>query len=126
MSSRLVRFAAVAFPIFAIVDGAVCIAQPAFLRESMIDLSMPTYMLSILGGAKIIGGALLLLPAPLLWKEWAYAGFFVWWVGGILAHAFSGHDLVQFVPLIIVGVFLLLSFLGHRPRRVMLPSSAAN
>ena len=122
MFAKLIRFAAVAFPVFAIIDGAVCLWQPTFLREAMLSLSMPLYMLSILGAAKILGGAILLLPLPLLWREWAYAGFAVWWLGGIMAHVFNGDDFAQFIPLILVGSFLALSFLEHRPRRVMIPA----
>jgi hypothetical protein len=119
MSDRARLFAANAFPVFAVIDGAICLAQPEFLRESAIALSMPTYILYILGLAKLLGGAVLLLPTSLLMKEWAYAGFAFWWVGGMMTHVFSGHAIGEFVPLTVIGIFLLLSFLEHRPRRAM-------
>ena len=118
------RVVAALFPIFAVVDGVVCLLQPEFLRESMLALSMPTYMLYILGAAKIAGGAVLLLPTPILMKEWAWAGFTIWWVGGMLAHLFSSHSLAEFVPLAVVGVLLLLSFLDYRPRREFMRPAA--
>ena len=55
MQYRLAGIAAKVFPVFAVVDGAVCLAQPEFLQASMISLSLPSYMLIILGLAKLSG-----------------------------------------------------------------------
>ena len=123
MQYRLSGIAAKVFPIFAVVDGVVCLVQPEFLQASMISLSLPTYMLVILGLAKLSGGIVLLAPTSLLLKEWAYAGFCFWWLGGMATHLFSDHAVVEFVPLAVVGVLLLLSFLHHRPRRRMVAST---
>ena len=90
----------------------------------MLALAMPTYMLYILGAAKIAGGAVLLTPTPILMKEWAWAGFTIWWVGGMLAHLFSSHSIAEFAPLAVVGVLLLMSFLDYRPRRKVMSPAA--
>jgi len=83
----------------------------------MDTLFLPHYMLYIVGVAKILGGLTLLMPVPPLFREWAYAGFFIWWTGGIAVHAFSGHPPAQYVGLAILGPLLVLSFLAHHRGR---------
>jgi uncharacterized membrane protein len=79
------------FPVLMVLNGIIDLAMPDQFKDAMDALTMPHYMLVILGVAKIAGGFALLLPVPLFLKEWAFAGFFIWWMGGLSAHAFSGH-----------------------------------
>lgn len=55
------------------------------------QLGYPVYLLSILGIAKLLGVAAILLPKLPTIKEWAYAGFFFAMAGAIISHLVSGH-----------------------------------
>ena len=118
---KLTRWGGIAFAVFAIVDGIANCAQLEFLQQSMEELSLPYYMLYILGVAKISGGLTLLLPTPLRLREWACAGFSLWWIGGMAAHTFSNHAFLSYLPLLSVGVLLLLCHLDHH-RRFITPA----
>ena len=65
------------------------------------------------------GGLVLLAPAPALLREWAYAGFFIWWIGGLSVHTLSHHPLTNSVPLLMLGSLLIVSFLGYHKGRVI-------
>ena len=56
-------------------------------------LGYPTYLLPFLGIAKLIGAAVVLLPAPATLKEWAYAGLTFDLVGALYSHLSIGHEL---------------------------------
>jgi hypothetical protein len=53
------------------------------------ELGYPTYLLTILGIAKLLGVIAILVPKFPLLKEWAYAGFFFIMVGAIFSHMAS-------------------------------------
>jgi len=56
-------------------------------------LGYPTYLLPFLGIAKLIGAAVVLLPAPATLKEWAYAGLAFDLLGALYSHLMIGHEL---------------------------------
>lgn len=112
------------FPVLMVLNGVLELAMPDQFKDAMDALTMPHYMLVILGVAKIAGGFALLFPVPLFLKEWAFAGFFIWWMGGLSAHAFSGHPPTAFVLLLILGTLLSLSFVGHHKGRVVMMKAA--
>ena len=81
------------------------VAGAPAIREALAHLGYPAYLLTILGGAKLIGAvALLQYRAPTL-REWAYAGFTIDLIGAVASHLFSGDSLsVASMP----AVFLLI------------------
>lgn len=58
--------------------------------EMFTHLGYPAYLLTILGGWKILGVVAVLMPKFPLLKEWAYAGFFFVMSGAIFSHLASG------------------------------------
>lgn len=114
---RLHRLAAVLFPLSSVLMGAYDITQPEDLRAAMDAISMPHYILRILGVAKLTGGLVLLLRTPLVLREWAFAGFFVWWSGAVSTHLITGEGLANLVPLGVLGALLIVSFREHATRR---------
>lgn len=85
------------------LNGVFDLMQPEALKAAMDALSMPHYLLLILGGAKIIGAILLHLDRPSWAREWAYAGFTIWFLGGVACHVFSGHGPAQVAPICALG-----------------------
>jgi len=122
---RLHRLAAVLFPLSSVLMGAYDITQPEELRAAMDAISMPHYILLILGVAKLAGGLALLLPTPLVLREWAFAGFFVWWSGAVSTHLITGEGLSNLVPLGVLGALLAVSFREHAVRREIRPIADA-
>ena len=102
------------FAVTIIVNGIVDLARPEPLRAAMDALSMPHYMLWILGFAKVAGGVTILVARDRLIAEWAFAGFFIWAFGGLASHTFSGHPPQEFLPLFLLTTFLIVSYVANK------------
>ena len=66
--------------------------------ESMTALGYPTYFMTIIGFAKLLGVVALLAPGYPLIKEWAYAGFCFNLVGAVSTHLFVSDPLGEWLP----------------------------
>lgn len=73
-------------------------------QATMQQLGYPMYLGTILGVAKLLGAAALLLPVGRTLKEWAYAGFTIDILGAAASWAFVGGEAMAFI---IAGLFLL-------------------
>src|SRR3569623_277909 len=60
------------------------------VADAFTQLGFPGYFRVELAWAKVIGIALLLAPAPVRLKEWAYAGFAINLVSELIAHLAEG------------------------------------
>ena len=60
------------------------------VAEAFTHLGFPTYFRVELSLAKLLGVALLLAPAPIRLKEWAYAGFAIDLGSALIAHLAVG------------------------------------
>jgi len=79
-------------------------------------LGYPTYLLSFLGTAKILGVLAVLLPCPRALKEWAYAGLFFDLSGALYSHLSTG-DPVSVWAFPVIGLLLVgSSYLSARVR----------
>lgn len=79
--------------------------QPFMVDNVVGGLGYPTYMLDILGLAKLLGAITLLAPGLPRLKEWAYAGFVFNLIGAAWSHAASGHGVGEVMPpLVLLGV----------------------
>lgn len=59
----------------------------AYMIEGFHRIGFPDYFRIELGIAKILGIFILLIPkVPKMIKEWAYAGFAITFISGIIAH----------------------------------------
>jgi hypothetical protein len=75
------------------------------MRDGMLRLGFPLYVMTILGVAKLLGVVALLAPGRPLLKEWAYAGFTFNLLGATASHAFAGDPAAEFVgPLFLLGL----------------------
>ncbi len=116
MKRLLIRFTPGAFALLMIVIGVVDFFRPEPVREAMHALDLPVYLLWILGTAKVLGGGAILLDLHERLTEWAFAGFFIWGIGGIACHFFSGHGIGRTTPIVVLFLFLVISYLCYRAR----------
>ncbi len=86
----------VATALFCLQIGFTAFAQLKLpqVAQAFTHLGFPAYFRVELSWAKFLGVAVLLAPAPVRLKEWAYAGFAITLVSALIAH-FSLGDPAQ-------------------------------
>ncbi|MFI6393975.1 DoxX family protein [Nonomuraea sp. NPDC050547] len=84
------------------IEGREALAPP--YAWGIVELGYPVYILTLLGGWKLLGALAILLPKYPLLKEWAYAGMFFLFTGGMFSHIATGDAWYQLLP----ALFLLL------------------
>lgn len=95
------------------------------VAQGMAHLGYPTYVMTLLGVAKLLGVAALLSPGRPLLKEWAYAGFTFDLLGAAFSHAASGDPLADTArPLALLAVGAASYVLRPEARRLALDGSA--
>ena len=82
------------------------------LLKGFEHLGYPTYMLAILGTAKLLGALALVQPWLEKLKEWAYAGFTFTLIGAIWSHIAMGDPFLA--PMLFLAVLGLSYFFRQR------------
>jgi hypothetical protein len=72
------------------------------LVEGFKAIGFPTFFITILGVAKLLGAIVLVAPAGRTLKEWAYAGFIFIFIGAIWTHIVTATSFLM--PLIFLGI----------------------
>ena len=85
------------------------------IAESMAALGYPPYVMTILGVAKLLGVAALLMPGRPLLKEWAYAGFTFDLAGAFASHVFVGDPAGETLAPVMVFAVGATSYLLRPP-----------
>ena len=70
-------------------------------------LGFPSYVLYILGPAKLIGAIVIAIPGFKRLKEWAYAGFVIDFIAAAMCHGLNGDGPEKIAPPLVVLVILL-------------------
>lgn len=78
--------------------------------ETMTRLGFPSYFVTLLGVAKILGVVVLLIPKFPLLKEWAYAGFFFMMSGAIFTHIAAGNSMSEIFPSLLLLILIVVSW----------------
>ena len=78
--------------------------------DSIIHLGYPIYLLTLLGGCKILGVVAVLIPKFPLLKEWAYAGFFFIMLGAIVSHIASHDSMSAIFPALLLLILTVVSW----------------
>jgi hypothetical protein len=73
-------------------------------------LSLPTYLISFISVAKLLGVIAILVPGFPRLKEWAYAGLIFDLIGAMYCNYASGKTTGEWLPIII---FIALAFLSY-------------
>ena len=96
------------------VGGVIDLLRPPAVRELIAHLGYPPWFPLMLGVAKLLGVAALLLPVPPRVREWAYAGFAIDLVAAVLSHLAVGDGAKEVAPAL-VGLVLLATSYATRP-----------
>lgn len=88
--------------------------------DSMMRLGYPTYLLTFLGVAKVIGVVVVLMPKYPVLKEWAYAGFFFLMAGAIFSHLASGDSFKEIFPSALLLIMTTVSWYFRPESRKMI------
>lgn len=87
------------------VGGVLDIVAPPDVANMMTHLGYPAYFAKMLGVAKLLGLATILLNRPNRMKEWAYAGMSFDVIAASISHLAVGDELAKIVvPLVFLGV----------------------
>jgi len=99
------RILLVLFSIMMLMDGIAGVLQVEDGKRAFDQLSLPYYLMTIIGCTKILGVAGLWQPNQTI-KEWAFAGFTFNLLGASACWAFSGGPFA-FVTLPLVMLLVL-------------------
>lgn len=97
-----------------------------FDKAQFEQLGYPLYLLFILGTWKLAGGVVILLPRLQRLKEWAYAGAFFDFSGGVASQLFAGLPNMWIPPAWYAAVTLISWALRADDRRLSSASSGGN
>lgn len=108
-------------------SGASHFLHSEFMVENMTSLGYPAYVMTIIGGFKLLGVVALGMPRMPLLKEWAYAGFTFNLVGATLSHIYSGEPPSHWIrPLAVLGFGVASYLLRPASRRLAESPVVAN
>jgi hypothetical protein len=100
--------------IFAI-SGVLLVLGPQEVVTNIRHLGYPDYFRRLLGLAKLLGVAALVLPLPSPTpREWAYAGFTFTCIAAAVSHAMSGDPTSKVASPLVALALLITSYLLRR------------
>ena len=89
--------------------------------DNFSSLGYPAYLMTIIGGWKLLGVVTVLIPKFPLFKEWAYAGFFFAMTGAVVSHLISGHGAKEiFGPMLLLVLTVISWYFRPADRRLTL------
>ena len=91
--------------LFFLTGGAAYLLRVEETVQGMLALGYPSYVVTILGIWKLLGGLAILAPRFPRLKEWAYAGFVFNLTGAVVSHLASGDPASAGVaPAVLLGL----------------------
>jgi hypothetical protein len=117
-SNTVVTFGWITTGLFAAmmtVSGILYVSGFPAVVEGIRTLGYPDSFRVLIGVAKLLGSAALLLPRRTMLREWAYAGFVFDLLGAIVAHLSHG-DGVKHVAPVVFGLGILVTSYVLRTR----------
>lgn len=104
-----------AFMIFSSIGGITLHEDAVAMLH--VHLGYPLYFIQLISYAKVLGGVVVLLPmVPALVKEWAYFGFFIDLVAGMISFIAVGDPVRGWAPMMIFIALLIVAYVLHRKR----------
>jgi hypothetical protein len=96
---------------FSLVSGGIGdLFRFAPVEEGMTHLGYPPYVMTILGGWKLLAVLALLAPGYPRLKEWAYAGAFFDFSGAVASHLAAAEPLVKIIAPLLFATLTLVSW----------------
>lgn len=97
------------------ISGLGFIVGPPEIAANIRHLGYPDYFRELLGVAKLLGAAALILPTPTRQlREWAYAGFAFTCVAALVSHLASGDPVLRAIPAAVVLALVSTSYVLRR------------
>ncbi|PZR21759.1 MAG: DoxX-like family protein [Citrobacter freundii] len=93
-----------------ISTGIVQLFQMKDEIEFILKLGYPSYFISILGAAKLLGVVVILIPGFTLLKEWTYSGYFFMMAGAVVSHIVTHSPASELLPALLLLVLTLVSW----------------
>jgi hypothetical protein len=118
MSAKKITYwiATVLFAAFMAYDVYAYLSHDPKMTAAMASLGYPSYFMTILGTAKLLGIIAIMVPGFLRLKEWAYAGFTFTFIGAFFSHVASGQHKEAVMPLVAL-VIMAISYYLRPPER---------
>jgi uncharacterized membrane protein YphA (DoxX/SURF4 family) len=91
-------------------SGISSLASPEKAVEFFKTLNMPSYLISFLSIAKLLGVIAILVPGYPRLKEWAYAGLTFDLIGAVWCNYAVGKPAAEWMPILI---FVALAFVSY-------------
>ena len=110
------------FALMMAIAGVLYLVGPPPIVAAIRNLGYPDYLRLLLGIAKLLGAAALIVPGMRRLREWAYAGFTFDLIGAIASHTLSGEPIAQAAPAVFALALLVVSY--SLRRRLVSASSA--
>jgi len=108
--NRIIYWVSTALFLFPLTFSAILYLTGAPpMVQAMHSLGYPTYLLTILGVAKLLGAAAIITGRSQLLREWAYAGFTFVLLGAAASHALSGQGPQSGAP-VAIWLIMLVSY----------------
>jgi hypothetical protein len=122
--SRRAIIAYWAFTLFITLTGLAAGASDILhlqpLYGVLLHLGYPPYFASLLGGWKVVGALVLLVPRGPLFKEWAYAGLLCDYVSATVSHIAAGDSVSAWLgPVVSLGALAASWYLRPQSRRIL-------
>jgi hypothetical protein len=111
--------------------GAVLdILKTPSVRDTLVHLGYPDYLLVILGVWKLLAVVALLVPRVPLVKEWAYAGIFFEMTGAVASHLAAGDGFGTWAVAAVFAIVIVASWswrpASRRTGASLFPGKAAS
>ena len=96
-------------------DGVAGIMRENTGQEVMHHLGYPIYIMVITGCFKVLGAIAIAQNKFKTVKEWAFAGFFINFVGAFASRAFVGDGVgLLMIPLVVLAIMFILYYFWKR------------
>jgi hypothetical protein len=103
------------FALMFAASGVLFVSGQPEVAANFRHLGYPDYFRQLLGLAKLLGVAALVLPVPFaVLREWAYAGFAFTCLAAASSHALSGDPFGKSVPSLFALALLMTSYFLRR------------
>jgi hypothetical protein len=98
-----------------LMDGIAGVMREKTGQEVMTHLGYPIYAMTIFGIAKIAGTIGLLQLRSKTFKEWAFAGFTINYIGAFASRLFVGDEVgLLILPLVLLAVTFIYYYIWKR------------
>ena len=110
LTTAIIGFETVAGGLTDLFHGRVALVSGPYAVEIITHLGYPSYLLTILGVWKVLGGMVLFVPGLPRIKEWAYAGIVFELTGAAASWTLHGDSAVDLISPLVLTAFALASW----------------